>query len=186
MSTDHHYSLFYDWIRRNDGHIHPHVKIEFRDERGLFASDSIERHAALVTIPWSLVVNQQHGDVSSIEVETERMALLAFLVREHLKRDASFWSPWLNLLNVENLTNELLATKMKLFDCVEHSTLGDALTTRYQQLQEEHLQLTQSGVIESSLELYAAADHLVWSRVLGLPEDEPLSLVPLIDFANHR
>ena len=186
MSTDPKYSLFDDWIRKNDGHIHPHVKIENRGERGLFASDSIECHAALVTIPWSLVVNRQHGDVSSIEAETERIALLVFLVREHHKRDASFWSPWLNLLNVENEANELLATKMQLFDCVQHSTLGAALTARYQQLQEEHRQLTQSDTIEASFELYAAVDHLVWSRVLGLPEDEPLSLVPLIDFANHR
>jgi hypothetical protein len=186
MSIDSEYANFYDWIKKNGGQIHEQVEIDTKEERGLFARDSIESYTALAIIPWSLVVNIQHPDVSNINTNTERQALIVFLLREYVKYDASTWFPWIKLLNIDKEMNELLKIKMHLFDCVEHSTLGQALTDRYQQLQEEYELLSQSGIIETSFELFCTVDDLVWSRVLDLPENEPLSLVPLIDFANHR
>ena len=186
MSIESDYERFFDWIKKNGGQIHEHVKIDTKDERGLFATDSIETFTALAMIPWSLVVNNQRPDLSTISVETERQALIVFLLREHAKHDASTWFPWIKLLNIDQEATDLLNRKMQLFNSVERSTLGQALTNRYQQLQEEYEQLNQSDVIDCSLELFCTVDHLVWSRVLGLPENEPLSLVPFIDFANHR
>jgi hypothetical protein len=186
MSIDNDYSSFYNWIKTNGGQIHEYVNIDVKDERGLFVTDSIESYSALAIVPWSLVVNIHHSDLSTITTDTERQALIVFLLREYVKRDESFWFPWIKLLNIDKEADELLKIKMHLFNCVEHSTLGDALTARYQQLQEEYEQLCQSGIIETNFELFCAIDHLVWSRVIDLPEDEPLSLVPLIDFANHR
>jgi hypothetical protein len=186
MSAENEYDSFYDWIKKNGGHIHEHIKIDTKDERGLFTTDSIETFTALAVIPWSLVVNSQHPDLSTINTDTERQALIVFLLREYAKYDTSTWFPWIKLLNIDQEAKDLLNRKMHLFNCVEHSTLGQALTDRYQQLQEEYEQLNQSGIIDSSLELFCTIDHLVWSRVLDLPENEPLSLVPFIDFANHR
>ena len=186
MSTEKDYSPFYQWIEQNGGHIHPNVRIENKDERGLFTSTTIESHSALVTIPWSLVVNIQHADLCNLPIDNERLALVVFLLREHSKQQTSTWFPWIRLLNIDEEATDFLERQMQLFNCVEHSTLGQALTARYQQLQEEYNQLSQAEIIESSLDLFCTVDHLVWSRVLGLPEDEPMSLVPLIDFANHR
>lgn len=177
---------FYQWIRKNGGRIDEHVQIDVKEERGLFTTDAIEAYTALAVIPWSCVVNNQHPDLSMILVETERQALIVFLLREHAKDHASTWFPWIKLLNIEQEAKDFLAMKMNLFSAVEHSTLGQALTARYQQLQEEYEQLNQAGLIETSLELFCTVDHLVWSRILDLPENEPLSLVPFIDFANHR
>lgn len=181
MSIDSEYLSFYDWIKKNGGQIHEHVKIDSKGERGLFATDSIEAYSALAIIPWSLVVNIHHSNLSTINTDTERQALIVFLLREYAKRDESSWFPWIKLLNIDKEADELLKIKMHLFNCVEHSTLGQALTTRYQQLQDEYEQLC-----ETNFDLFCAVDHLVWSRVLDLPENEPLSLVPFIDFANHR
>jgi hypothetical protein len=186
MSTDSEYLSFYNWIKKNGGQIHEHVKIDIKEERGLFTTDSIESYTALAVIPWLLVINNQHPDLSSINTDTERQALIVFLLREYAKSDTSSWFPWIKLLNIDKEVDELLKIKMNLFDSVEHSTLGQALTNRYQQLQEEYEQLSQSGIIETSFELFCTVDHLIWSRVLDLPENEPLSLVPFIDFANHR
>jgi hypothetical protein len=186
MSADSEYLSFYDWIKKNGGQIHENLKIDVKEERGLFTTDSIQSHTTLAIVPWSLVLNIQHPDLSDIHTDTERQALIVFLLREHVKYDTSSWFPWIKLLNIDQDSDELLKIKMNLFDCVEHSTLGQALTARYQQLQEEYEQLSQSGIIETSFELFCTVDQLVWSRVLDLPENEPLSLVPLIDFANHR
>jgi hypothetical protein len=186
MSIDSEYLNFYDWIRKNGGQIHENIKIDIKEERGLYTIDSIESYTALAIIPWSLVVNIQHPDLSSINTDTERQALIVFLLREYAKYDTSTWFSWIKLLNIDKEMNELLKIKMHLFDYVEHSTLGQALTDRYQQLQEEYEQLSQSSIIESNFELFCTIDHLVWSRVLDLPENESLALVPFIDFANHR
>lgn len=186
MSTDNEYSHFYNWIKNHGGQIHESIKIDTKDERGLFTIESIEPYTALAVIPWSLVVNIQHSDLSSIKTDTERQALIVFLLREHAKYDASSWFPWIKLLNIDKESEDLIQIKMNLFNSVEHSTLGQAITDRYQQLQEEYHELNQSGIIESSLELFCTIDHLIWSRVLDLPENEPFSLVPFIDFANHR
>lgn len=186
MSIDSDYLNFYDWIKKNGGEIHEYIKIDIKEERGLFTTDSIESYTALAIIPWSLVVNIQHSDLSTINTNTERQALIVFLLREYVKYDKSTWFPWIKLLNIDKEADELLKIKMHLFDCVEHSTLGQALTDRYQQLQQEYDELNQSGMIETSFELFCTIDHLIWSRVLDLPENEPLSLVPFIDFANHR
>jgi hypothetical protein len=186
MSLDSEYLNFYDWIKRNGGQIHEHIKIDIKEDRGLFTTHSIEAYTALAIIPWSLVVNIQHSDLSTINTNTERQALIIFLLHEYVKYDKSTWFPWIKLLNIDKEANELLKIKMHLFDCVEHSTLGQALTDRYQQLQQEYDELNQSGIIETSFELFCTIDHLIWSRVLDLPEHEPLSLVPFIDFANHR
>ncbi|CAF4410308.1 unnamed protein product [Rotaria sp. Silwood2] len=186
MSVDNDYLSFYDWIKKNGGQVHQCVKIDIKQERGLFATDSIEPYTALAIIPRSLIVNNQHSDLSTINIDTERQALIVFLLHEYIKYDASFWFPWIKLLNIDKETNELLKIQMHLFDCVKHSTLGQALITRYQQLQEEYEQLSQSNIIETNFELFCALDHLVWSRILDLPENEPLSLVPFIDFANHN
>ncbi|CAF2147222.1 unnamed protein product [Rotaria magnacalcarata] len=182
MSVNSDYLSFHNWIKTNGGQIHENVKIDVKEERGLFATDTIESYAALVTVPRSLIVNNQHSDLSTVHTDTERQGLMMFLIREYTKGDASFWFPWIKLLNVDKEADELLKIKMHLFDCVEHSTLGQALTARYQQLQEEYEQL---NFTETNFELFCAVDHLVWSRVLDLPESEPLSLVPFIDFANH-
>ncbi|CAF1257657.1 unnamed protein product [Adineta steineri] len=185
MSLDSEYLSFYEWIKKNGGEIHKHVKIDTKEERGLFTTDSIESHTALAIVPWSLVVNIQHPDLSTINTDAERQALIVFLLREYSKHKESSWYPWLELLNIDKEADELLKIKMHLFNCVEHSTLGQALTDRYQQLQEEYEHLFQAGIIETSFELFCAIDHLIWSRILDLPENEPLSLVPFIDFANH-
>ncbi|CAF1122413.1 unnamed protein product [Rotaria sp. Silwood1] len=186
MSIDSDYLSFYDWIKKNGGQIHEYVKIDTKEERGLFTTDSIESYTALAIIPRSLIINNQHPDLSTINTDTERQTLIVFLLREYMKNNSSFWFPWIKLLNINKEANELLTTQMHLFDCVEHSTLGQALTDRYQQLQTEYEQLTQSNIIETNFELFCAIDHLVWSRILDLPENEPLSLVPFIDFANHN
>lgn len=186
MSTDDDYDQFYQWIRKNGGRIDERIKIDTKEDRGLFTTDAIPSHTALAVIPWSFVINNQHPDLSMIKMETERQALIVFLLREYAKDHASTWFPWIKLLNIEQEANDFLTIKMNLFTAVEHSTLGQALTARYQQLQEEYQALHQAGTIEASLELFCIMDHLVWSRVLDLPENEPLSLVPLIDFANHR
>lgn len=186
MSIDSEYLNFYNWIKKNGGQIHEHIKIDTKEERGLFITDSIESYTALVIIPWSIVVNIQHADLSTIKTDTERQALIVFLLSEYAKGDTSTWYSWIKLLNIDKEAEELLKIKMYLFDCVEHSTLGQALTDRYQQLQGEYNELSESGIIESSFELFCTIDHLIWSRVLDLPENEPLSLVPFVDFANHR
>ena len=62
MSIDSEYTNFYDWIKKNGGQIHEHIKIDTKEERGLFARDTIESYTALAIIPWSLVVNIQHPD----------------------------------------------------------------------------------------------------------------------------
>ncbi|CAF1113429.1 unnamed protein product [Rotaria sordida] len=186
MSIDSDYLSFYNWIKKNGGQIHEYVKIDIKEERGLFTTDSIEPYTALAIIPRSLIINNQHPDLSTINIDTERQALIVFLLREYIKYDTSFWFPWIKLLNIDKEADELLKIQMHLFDCVEYSTLGQALTVRYQQLQQEYEQLNQSNIIETSFELFCAIDHLVWSRILDLPENEPLSLVPFIDFANHN
>lgn len=186
MSTDNNFDHFYQWIQKNGGRIDERVKIDTKEERGLFTTDAIEAYTALAVIPWSSVVNNQHPDLSMINTETERQALIVFLLREYAKDHASTWYPWIKLLNIEHEAKDFLTMKMNLFSVVEQSTLGQALTARYQQLQDEYEQLNQAGLIETSLELFCTVDHLVWSRVLDLPENEPLSLVPFVDFANHR
>lgn len=186
MSEDRDFSKFYDWIRKNGGQIHEHIKIDVKEERGLFTTDTIEPCSALCVIPRSLLVNNQHPDLSVIHADTEQQTLILFLLREYLKHDGSFWFPWIKLLSIDKEADNLLKIKMHLFDCVERSTLGQALTARYQQLQEEYEQLNQSNIIDTNFEVFCFIDHLVWSRVLDLPESEPLSLVPFIDFANHR
>ncbi|CAF0923941.1 unnamed protein product [Adineta ricciae] len=186
MSVDSDYEKFFDWIREKGGRIHKHIKIDTREERGLFATSTIESHAALAIIPWSLVVNKQHVDLATIDADTERQALVLFLSREYMKQEESNWYPWIKLLNIDKEADELLKIKMNLFNCVEHSTLGQALTARYQQLEQEYEYLNQSDMIHISFELFCAIDHLVWSRILDLPENEPISLVPFIDFANHN
>ena len=155
-------------VRKNGVRIHEDIKIDTKDKRGLFNSDPIERYTALAVIPWSLVLNIQHPDLSTINMETERQALIIFLLREYAKDQTADWFPWIKLLNINQETKILLNMKMHLFIYVEHSTLG------------------QSGVIEASLELFCTSDHLVWLHALDLSENEPLPLVPLIDFANHR
>lgn len=183
MSTDDDdYDHFYQWIRKNGGRIDERMKIASKEERGLFTTDAIPSHTALAVIPWSLVINNQHPDLSMIKMDTERQALIVFLLREYAKDQTSTWFPWMKLLNIEQEAKDFLTKKMNLFAAVEHSTLGQALTARFQQLQEEY----QAGTIETTLELFCTIDHLVWSRVLDLPENEPLSLVPFVDFANHR
>ena len=186
MSVDSDYVKFFDWIREKDGQIHEYIKIDTREERGLFATSTIESHAALAIIPWSLVVNKQHADLATIDADTERQALILFLSREYTRQEESDWYPWIKLLNIDKEADELLKIKMNLFNCVEHSTLGQALTARYQQLEQEYEYLNQSDMIHISFELFCAIDHLVWSRILDLPENEPISLVPFIDFANHK
>ena len=180
------FSPFYQWIKQNGGHIHPDIRIDSKDERGLFTSATLEPHTALVIVPRSLVVNMQHAELADLPIDNERLGLVVFLLREHGKGHASTWFPWLDLLEIDEQATDFLAKQMHLFQCVEQSTLGQALTARYQQLQEEYDQLSEAQIIESSFDLFCTVDQLVWSRVLGLPEDEPMSLVPLIDFANHR
>ncbi|UJR22626.1 hypothetical protein I4U23_025667 [Adineta vaga] len=185
MSIDIDYAKFYDWIRKKNGYIHEDIKIDTKEERGLFTTNTIESHIALAIIPWSLVVNNQHADLLTIRTDTERQALIVFLSREYSKQDESAWFPWIKLLNIDKEADELLKIKMNLFNSVEHSTLGQALTARYQQLEQEYAYLCQSEMININFELFCAIDHIVWSRILDLPENEPLSLVPFIDFANH-
>jgi len=57
------------------------------------------------------------------------------------KKDDSNWFPWLHLLKIDEQAKEFFNMQMKIFDCVEDSTLGQALTARYQQLQEEYHQV---------------------------------------------
>ena len=187
MSTYSHYFNFYNWIQENGGKIHEHIKIDIKQEqRGLYTTNSIESYNALAIVPRTLLINNQHADLSAINIDTERQRLIIFLLREYMKYDASFWFPWIKLLNIDKEKNEFLTNKMHLFDCLQYSTLGQALKDRYQQLQEEYEQLTTSNIIETSFELFCTIDHLVLSRVIDLPDSESLSLIPFIDLANHR
>ena len=186
MSTDSDFSNFYSWIQENGGQIHEHIKIDIKEERGLHTTDSIESYNALSIIPRTLLINHQHADLSAMNIGVERQRLIIFLLREYMKYDASFWFPWIKLLNIDKEKNELLTNKIHLFDCVQYSTLGQALKDRYQKLQEEYEQLTASNMVETSFEIFCTIDHLVLSRVIELPENESLSLIPFIDLANHR
>ena len=171
------YRSFYHWIESHGGSLHPHLQVEIKDgQRGLFATDAIPCHSALATIPWSLVINRKHPDLNSSE-------MLVFLLKEYQKKEGSAWFPWLRLLEIDEQANDFLNERMQLFGCVQSSTLGQALVARYEQLQEEHAQLE---LPEISLEVFCLIDHLIWSRMIDLPDNHPVSLVPLIDFANHR
>jgi hypothetical protein len=183
-TNDNNYSTFFDWLTTNGGQHHAHIRIDTRDQRGLFTSNTIESHTALVRIPRSLIINRQHADLSSIPVDTDRLALMIFLLREHHQGIRSSWYPWLHLLNIDEHATSFLKKQMCLFDCLEHSTLGQALTVRYQELHDEYEQIR--SMFDTSLDVVCTIDHLVWSRALDLSNESSLSLIPLIDFANHR
>lgn len=175
---------FYQWIETHRGSRHSHVEIETKhDQRGLFTTDQIEFQSALVTIPLSLIVNRKHPDFISIETDDDHRAIFLFLLNEYKKNDKSKWFPWIQLFNIDAEAKDFLNERMQLFELVQSSTLGRALVARYQQLQDEYSQMDLSDM---SLEVFCYIDHLIWSRILELPENQPVSLVPFIDFANHR
>ena len=186
MSEPTEFERFYRWIEANGGQIHPQIRIDTREERGLFTTEEIPSHSALIVIPFSLILTANRMENKFVD-KSDQLRLIIFLLYEYFKVDKSFWFPWLHLLNIDQEKQDFLTRQMQLYDCLEHSTIAQALTARYQQLQEDYDELSKSFTdLQFDFDLFATIDHLVWSRILDLPDDIGVSLVPSVDFANHR
>lgn len=183
MSISTEYENLYEWFEKNGGQMHPDIRIDKNQERGLFVRSNIPIYTLLISVPFSMIITAKRSE-SNVENEKDHDVLIRFLLNEYSKGETSFWYSWYKLFNIDEEKSNFLTRQMQLYDSVEHSTIAQALTARYQQLQEDYSESINEE--QCDFDLYSTIDHLVWSRALELPDSIGFSLVPMIDFANHR
>jgi len=124
MHTDSKYGVFKKWLLDN-GAVFDDA-IEFPAVfggglEGLAAKKPIGRHEAYIFIPNTLIVSiarikadpelrqliTDNFDIfGDIHPDREQMLLATFLLFHHLKGEASFWHPYINVMNISDIVSD--------------------------------------------------------------------------------
>ncbi|KAI8339912.1 hypothetical protein BC941DRAFT_418911 [Chlamydoabsidia padenii] len=125
----------------------------------------------------------------------EKTCLRLFLAYElNQAQDSSFWQPYMKNLPPRSFFEKHHVLFLDpdgdednfVFGLLEGTSLASSIRAKRTSLQREWQRLRDLVSWDLTLEDWIYADVLVWSRVVGLADEEGLAMIPFFDFANHR